>query len=235
MNPVFIMLEVGSNHQGSLNLAKSYIEQAKIVGANACKFQLIKPFQKSWIPILKEECDRFGVEFMATPFNQEGVSALKGYVNRWKIASTEAADVDFVLKVLDAAGQAPVYISDGAVNAVTYNKQYLNLIPLACVVKYPAQIMDYTFDGYVSLDTPWGLSDHTSPGSLLPELAVAAGATVIEKHLTLNKNWEGPDHNFACEPKEFASMVQNIRLIEKLLTNKKTTITDYVGRTIEWP
>lgn len=232
MEHVFIISEVGSNHQGSLSLARAYVEQAKLVGADAVKFQLIRPFRPEWIDPLIEECSRIDIEFMATPFNQAGIDALKGKVKHWKISSTEAANKRFVAEVENAADGSPIFISDGS---MTHVEQEENFVPLACIVKYPATILDYTFDIYRHGKHPWGLSDHTQAGSWLPYLAVAAGATVVEKHLTLNKKWQGPDHNFALEPDEFKIMVENIRVVEKLLTNKKTTITDYVGRKIEWP
>lgn len=228
MAHVFIIAEAGSNHDGDLARAKLLVEVAVAAGANACKFQLIPPFKPEWIDTLIEYCgDR--IEFMATPFNQAGIDALKGKVKRWKIASTEAADASFVQRVMKAAEGQPVYISDGARPAI--ESDYPNLIPLACVVEYPAKEQQYHFP-YKGI---WGVSDHTL-GNILGALAVAHGATVVEKHFTDDRTRPGPDHSYALSPVELNRYTELIRVAEHLISNPiKHTIQTYVGRKIEWP
>lgn len=222
---VFIIGEAGSNHDGELYRAKKLATIAKEAGCDAVKFQLIPPFKEEWIDILIEYCNSIGIEFMATPFNQKGIDALKGKVKHWKIASTEAADREFVGKVLNAAADSPIFISDGAVPFDFGGGQF---IPLVCVVEYPAKPEDYRF-----LQDTWGISDHTESPTF-PALAVAAGATVVEKHFTDDRKREGPDHAYALDPLDLKLMVDEIRLTEKILNNKKKTITTYVGRKLEW-
>lgn len=204
------------------------IDIAKEAGTDAVKFQLIPPFQHGWEQILKDYCDQVGIEFMATPFNQTGIDALKGKVKHWKIASPEAGDPDFVDAVIKAADGDPVFISDGAVDKLPVNwANASNVIRMACVVKYPAEELDYHF-----LSGRWGLSDHTEGTSLAP-LAVAAGATVVEKHFTDDKKRDGPDHAFALEPGQLTYLVNKIRHVEKIFSNEKLTIKE-PERKLEW-
>lgn len=220
-----IIGEAGSNHEGSLERAVKLVTIAKDAGCDAVKFQLIPPFQCGWLPVLMALCEAYKIEFMATPFDQDGIDALKGKVKHWKIASTEAANPDFVDSVFIASRGDPVLFSDGAVDEVPH---WPNLIRMACVVKYPADLEDHHF-----LTGTWGLSDHTL-GTWLASLAVAAGATYIEKHFTDDNKREGPDHVFALEPDELKEMIDTIRLVERIKANKKQTITTHVGRRLKW-
>lgn len=222
----FIIAEAGSNHDGELYRAKKLIDIAIYAGCDAVKFQLIPPFKEEWIDLLMEYCgDR--IEFMATPFNQKGIDALKGKVKHWKIASTEAADGNFVQSVVVAANGQKIFMSDGALPPDEESRMH-NIFLLVCVVEYPAKPEDYHF-----LSGVWGISDHTESPTF-PSLAVAAGATVVEKHFTDDRKRDGPDHCYALDPLDLKLMVDEIRLTEKILNNKKKTITTYVGRKLKW-
>lgn len=219
---VYIIAEAGSNHDGDFERAKKLCGIAKEAGADAVKFQLIGDFKKEWIDPLIEYCKEIGIEFMATPFNQNGIDALKGKVNQWKIASTEAADPEFVKKVLEASGDSTVFISDGAVDDpnVFLGK---NVVPLMCVIKYPAKEEDYFFN-YRGM---WGVSDHTESIDF-GAYCVNKGALVLEKHFTDDRKRKGPDHSYALEPHELQEYIR------KASSAGKVTIKDYVGRKIEW-
>lgn len=218
---------MGSNHDGDLERAKKLIDIAVNCGVDAVKFQLIPPFLPEWINKLISYCGN-RIEFMATPFNENGIEALRGKVKHWKISSTEAANKKFVEKVFRAAGANPVFVSDGAVDKLDYS--YPNLIPLCCVVKYPAEWKDYSFP----YKGNWGVSDHTT-SLLFPAIVTAMGAKVIEKHFTDDNKRKGADHPFSVLPEQLKGIIVLVRMAEALSNNKKTTIKDYVGRKIEWP
>lgn len=223
---MFFIAEAGSNHDGDFERAKKLIDIADYAGADAVKFQLIPPFKKDWLDQLIGYCVMRDIEFMATPFSNNGIHSLIGRVKHWKISSTEAADKSFMDKVIKAADGDTIFVSDGAVNQV---KAKNNIIPLACVVKYPAEPEDYCLN-YKGV---WGLSDHTE-SKLLPIIATAKGACVIEKHFTDDKTREGPDHGYALSPRELRETIEVVRRVEDILCNKKTTIREYVGRKLKW-
>lgn len=230
MHSTFVIGEIGSNHEGSLKRAFELVEIAIDAKADAVKFQLIKPFKPEWIDKLIDYCGT-RIEFMASPFNENGINALRGKVKHWKIASTEAANPDFVDVVMKAAKFDTVFISDGATaDPTSIIKRGPNVIPMACVVKYPAYPDDYAF-GYHG---KWGLSDHTT-SITFPTVAVAAGAVAVEKHFTDDKKRKGDDHGHSLNPEELIQMVQEIRSTEQLFSGKKVTVTDHVGREIIWP
>lgn len=229
----FIIAEAGSNHDGEIKRAFELCEIAIDAKADAVKFQLIPPFEPRWIDALIDYCGK-RIEFMASPFNENGVHALRGKVKHWKIASTEAANEDFVDLVLKAAKGAPVFISDGSVKYISSIALYdENITPMACVVKYPAKVEDYHLAYYRSIGK-WGLSDHTT-STYFPSVAVALGASVVEKHFTDDIGREGPDHIYAQTPQQLEQMVHSIRATEKMLSASKLTVTKHVGRKLQWP
>ena len=182
-----------------------------------------------WIPDLMEHCNKVGIEFMATPFHKSAVDYLHNEgVCKLKISGFESTDVDFVEYVLDK--QRPTIITTGIghnlktihnlVHDVIIPSQNDNVTLLHCNHSYPTPYEDLNlntipemikrFGEYVDV----GFSDHTKE-ILAPIIAVSKGATVIEKHFTLNSAQQGPDHHFALEPGKLKKMVENIRWTEK--------------------
>ena len=106
-----------------------------------------------------------------------------------------------------------------------------NISILHCNTEYPTPFEDVNLKAMKSLEKkfkcPVGYSDHTT-GIEIPIAAVALGASIIEKHITLNKNMKGPDHKASIEPKDFESMIKGIRRIEKSLGNgiKKPSLSE---------
>lgn len=222
----FVIAEIGSNHNGRLDKACWLIREAAHAGASAAKFQLwvaedITPPENwplarkfelppEWLPKLKEECDTCGIEFMCTPFSVDAVEILTPLVQRWKIASYDVGKSEMVRAITETGKH--VIVSDG--------RSPWNLIRLAlpdasilhCVSQYPAPV-----SGILSnLDFKHafsGFSDHTL-STVLPAAAVSMGATIIEKHLTLQRPDDGPDHGHSLVPLEFERMVCNIREVE---------------------
>jgi sialic acid synthase SpsE len=191
--------------------------------------QLIKDIElpREWQADLKSYCDDAGIEFMSTPFDEKAVDELYNLgVKRLKIAGFESTDPRLVKCV--ASTQLPLVITAGIGSNVAMVGNILNWVrdvnPDADVTilhgnnAYPTPF-DQIGLGQIGVikkaypNVKVGLSDHT-PGIFIPPLAVAHGATTIEKHYTLSRHLPGPDHPFAIEPMELKAMVANIRLAE---------------------
>lgn len=196
--------------------------------------KLIKDIElpREWHKDLKQYCDEHNIEFMSTPFDEQAVQELIDLgVKRLKIAGFESTDTRFVDMVCSA--KLPIIASLGiGSNFLTINR-ILELASkhgvkdvtfLHCNNAYPTPPEDVYLDNIkiMANDKRYrtGFSDHTmSPYT--PSLAVAAGATVIEKHFTLDRDLPGPDHLSALEPYELNIMVKQIRYAEKCKGSKK--------------
>ena len=179
--------------------------------------------------IIAAHCARVGIEFMSTPFSEAAVDLLVGLgVRRLKISSGEIVNRPLLAKA--AATGLPLILSTGMatldevkqavgwVQAAWGQEQSLTL--LQCTSAYPAPDDALNLRAIATLRTetglPTGYSDH-SLGNTAALAAVALGACVIEKHLTLDRNLPGPDHRASSEPAEFAALAQDIRRIEAML------------------
>jgi len=244
-NPTYIIAEVGSNHDRKLGQARELIDIASDSGADAVKFQIFSAeklysektpqfavvkdneLPREWVGELAEYAKKRGIIFLATPFDKEAVERLYEIgVPAYKWASPEIMDLP-LLKYA-AAKKKPMLISTGmcdladiqeAVDMV-YSTGNEDIILLHCTSLYPTKphhanlrMMDTMRDAF---HLPVGLSDHTL-GFIITEAAVARGACVIEKHLTLSRKLKGPDHPYALEPDELKQMVRAIREVEQSL------------------
>jgi len=194
--------------------------------------KLIKDIElpREWQKDLKQYCDEQNIEFMSTPFDERAVQELVNLgVKRLKIAGFESTDPRFVEMV--ASTGLPIIMSVGIGFKWNYWGLYIDIFEkynndvtlLHCNNAYPTPPEDVFLDNIktMSYDHRYktGFSDHTmSPYT--PSLAVAVGATVIEKHFTLDRNLPGPDHPFALEPDELKIMVKQIRYAERCKGNK---------------
>ena len=178
---------------------------------------------------LKEYCDKVGIGFMSTPFDLVSIDVLEPLdMDYYKIPSGEITNLPYLRKI--ASKHRPVILSTGMceVEEVEAALQVLELggvkrsdiIVLHCNTEYPTPMDDVNLrtmdDLRRSLGVEVGYSDHTK-GIEVPIAAVALGATVIEKHFTLDKTMEGPDHKASLEPDELKAMVDAIRNIEQAL------------------
>lgn len=218
---VFVICEAGINHGGSLDTAKMLAWEAKLAGADAVKFQLFKDkpaienlrLSENDMRHLSEMCQKYGIEFMCTPFYLEAVAFLDPLVKRHKIASGWMKD-RAIFDAAVATGKEVIasmgMVSDGEAMSIP---KPTNVLCLHCVSLYPCP--DDKADLY---KVRWydGYSDHTV-GTLACVAAVAMGAKIIEKHITFDKTAEGPDHACSAEPEEFADMVRQIRRLEVML------------------
>lgn len=177
-----------------------------------------------WQKALKNEAEKAGIDFLSTPFDKTSVDFLEELnVEAYKIASFELVDIpliDYVASknklIILSTGMGTLEEIADAVN--TIQKYHNQFVLLKCSSSYPAISEEMNLATMLDLQErfkcPVGLSDH-SMGSLGAIAAVAMGASVIEKHYCLSRDIENPDSSFSMEPREFADMVQQIRLVEK--------------------
>lgn len=175
----------------------------------------------SMIPELAETCKHENILFMSTPFSVADAKEIDSYVDIHKIASYEINHVR-LLEFL-ANTQKPILVSTGASTiteidfAVDLIKQNNNhkIAILQCTAKYPAPLESLNLAVIPKLksryNVPIGLSDHSTEPILGPLLAIGYGATIIEKHFTIDKNLPGPDHKFALNPSELELMIKYIQ------------------------
>jgi len=176
---------------------------------------------REWIPELSAYCRQKDILFMATAFDLHAVDLLEAVkMEIYKIASFEIVDIPLLKKI--ARTQKPIILSTGmandediddALNAI-YEEGDSKVVVLHCGINYPVPFNEVNLRAMETIkkkfNVPVGYSDHTS-GLTVPIAAVALGAKVIEKHFTLNREQDGPDHSFAVEPHELKQMVRSIR------------------------
>lgn len=176
---------------------------------------------------LKKYCDKVGIRFLSTPFDFESIDFLNS-INMpfWKIPSGEVTNYPY-LAALAKTGK-PVVMSTGmcdmaeikAAVKVLRDNGAEDIKLLHCNTEYPTPFEDVNLRAMQTMRDEFnlevGYSDHTK-GIEVPIAAVALGATIIEKHFTLDRNMEGPDHKASLEPDELTEMVKSIRHIEKAL------------------
>ncbi len=172
-------------------------------------------------------CGELGIEFLSSAFDRDSADLLDDLgVTQFKLGSGEITNLPLLAHV--AAKQKPIILSTGmatlgeveeAVEAITAAGNTA-LTLLHCVTEYPAPVDEVNLNAMQTLreafGCPVGYSDHTE-GSAVVIAAVALGAAVIEKHLTLNRADTGPDHRSSMEPGELAAMVSAVRNVETAL------------------
>jgi sialic acid synthase SpsE len=183
---------------------------------------------REWQKDLKEYSDKVGIEFMSTPFDEKAVEELVDLgVKRLKISGFESTDFRFVEMV--ASSKLPLIISIGIGFPTNYIGKILDIVEkyendlslLHCQNAYPTPVSEIDLGVIQTLKhfknvSKVGLSDHTTSVNV-PAFAVCAGADIIEKHYTISKNLDGPDHKFALEPFELSKMVNLIKEAEQAM------------------
>lgn len=248
--PTFVIAEMGANHNGSLEIAKKLVDQAKEAGADAIKVQTWQAdkfislhnkdqewlnieylkkyeFKLEWIKKLMDYSKKREIIFFSTPSDYEDCDILeKNDTLLYKWGGVQITDHP-KLKYIASKGK-PIILSSGgstieeikeAINVIE-NSGNKNIVILQCTTMYPCDIDKVDLNVIKTFKNlfkyPIGFSGHTL--SIYPAIAsVALGACVVEKHFTLDRNLEGPDHSFAIEPEEFKLMVKEIRTVERAL------------------
>lgn len=176
--------------------------------------------------MLADYCRETGIQFLSTPFEMESVSFLNNLQNIWKIPSGEITNYPYLVEIAKtgkeiilSTGMSTLQEVDDALAVLRANGAGVITL-LHCTTDYPTPMQDVNLNAMLTLRNKCGCavgySDHTK-GIEVPVAAVALGAEVIEKHFTLDRNMEGPDHKASLEPDELEAMINAIRNIEKAM------------------
>ena len=178
---------------------------------------------------LKKHCEEVNIGFLSTPFDIESIDYLEQLgCDMWKIPSGEITNYPYLVKIAKTGKK--VILSTGMCfleeveKAIAVLKEHGvgDIVLLHCTTQYPTPYKDvnlkamHTLQKHFKVDV--GYSDHTT-GIEIPIAAVAMGATVIEKHFTLDREMEGPDHKASLEPEELKKMIESIRNVEVAMGN----------------
>ena len=270
MSEIFIVAEIGCNHNGDYELARKMVLKAKECGVDGVKFQTFNaeslispkaPYQKittgtndSQLEMtkklelkgdeylkLKEYALSLGLVVFSTPFDLKSVDFL--YQNGqsiWKIPSGEITNLPYLEKIgslecknkqiILSTGMANIEEIKTAVDILIKNGTKEDEITLLhCTTQYPAEDYEINLGAINDLKSNFpafkiGFSDH-SKGYIAAIGAAAIGVCMIEKHFTLDKNMQGPDHKASANPQELMLLCENVRRIEKMRGSGKKVVT----------
>lgn len=176
---------------------------------------------------IRTYCQKIGIGFISTPFDLDSIDFLEKFdMDFWKIPSGEVTNLPYLEKIAKTGRK--VVMSTGMCNIEEINKAIFileknganDIVLLHCNTQYPTPYEDVNLYAMETIKRETGkevgYSDHTK-GIEIPIAAVALGAVAIEKHFTLDRNMEGPDHKASLEPAELKKMVSSIRNVEKAL------------------
>lgn len=214
----------------SEKLVTKYAAMAKYqkdnMGIEDSQFSMLKKLELSYDEFadLKEYCDMKGIIFMSTPFDFESADFLNSIgMEAFKISSGDLTNIPMLEHI--AKFNKPIILSSGmavlgeiedAVMALR-NLGLEDIAVLHCTSNYPAPLDSVNLKAMNTIKNTFkvvgGYSDHTN-GITIPIAAAALGADIIEKHFTLDKNMEGPDHKASLEPHELKRMVEEVRKVE---------------------
>lgn len=211
------------------------------------QYSMLKKLELS--PLQHEEmidyCREKGIRFFSTAFDMDSIEYLHSLnLGLWKIPSGEITNYPYLRKI--AQYGEPVILSTGMCELsdieaaiqvlLSYGLQKKQITVLHCNTEYPTPMRDVNLKAMLEIERKFGVavgySDHTE-GIEVPIAAVALGATVIEKHFTLDKNMNGPDHKASLEPQDLRAMVKAIRNIEQALGSGHKVISASERKNIE--
>jgi len=244
-SPVYIIAEAGFNHEGDLDIALKMIAKAAKAGANAIKFQsyqanelvledsphyrLIKSGELSLDDHIKlsRAAKQHNITFLSTPFYFECADMLERIkVPAYKIASMDLTYLPLLKHVAQKGKPMLVSTGTGSLGEIERAISTINgagnsnVILLHCLSEYPAPPEHINLRVIPMLKTvfqvPVGYSDHTI-GTTIALASAVMGASVIEKHFTLDKSLPGPDHKLSADPVDLKKLVDDIRTVEASL------------------
>jgi len=273
MSRIYIVAEIGCNHNGDFNLAKKMVDVAKSCGVDAVKFQTFKADQliskyapkaeyqlettgdgdsqlemtrKLELPYeefakLEDYAKSLGLDVFSTPFDFDSIDFLaKQNQKIWKIPSGELLNLPYIEKIARLPiVDKEIVLSTGmaTIEEIKMSLEILekNNVPkdkitvLHCNTEYPTPYEDVNLNAINELKEVFseykiGFSDH-SVGYFAGIASVPYNITFIEKHFTLDKNFEGPDHKASVTPEELRLLCEGVRAVEKSLGSHKKIVT----------
>lgn len=274
MANVFIVAEIGCNHNGDPALAKKMVDVAKECGVDAVKFQTFKAdkliskyapkaeyqkvttgtadsqlemTRKLELPYeefvkLEAYARSLGLEVFSTPFDFESIDFLASQQQKvWKIPSGELTNLPYLEKIARLPIEGKTIVISTGMATIEETKASLKVLEdngiakkditiLHCNTEYPTPYEDVNLNVFHQLKQEFaeyslGFSDH-SVGYFAGLAAVPYGITFIEKHFTLDKNFEGPDHKASVTPDELKLLCEGIRAVEKSLGSSEKLVTN---------
>lgn len=222
--------------------------QKEVTNKNESQFEMLKRLEldvKDY-GMLKSYCDKKKIMFLSSPFDLESIDLLNRLgLKIFKVPSGEITNLPYLKKMGDL--KKKIIMSSGMANLKEIGTALKilekagilrkNITVLHCNTEYPTPFEDVNLRAMLTIRDRFkvkvGYSDHTL-GIEIPIAAVALGASVIEKHFTLNRNMRGPDHKASLEPQEFKKMVDAIRNIEKAFGDgiKRLSHSEYRNKAI---
>ena len=214
--------------------------QKKMTGSQESQLQMLEKLALSYDDFveLKKYCEQIGIGFLSTPFDEDSIRFLDSLdMDFWKIPSGEITNYPYLVQVAQTGRDIVLSTGMCEMDEIADAMKVLeengagNISLLHCNTEYPTPYEDVNLLAMNQMREVFnkqvGYSDHTV-GIEVPIAAVALGAEIIEKHFTLDKNMEGPDHKASLEPLELSRMICSIRHIEKSLGdgNKKRTASE---------
>lgn len=264
---VYVVAEIGCNHNGDIELAKKMVDAAVDTGVDAVKFQTFKAdkliskfapkadYQKLTTGntdsqlemtkklelsyddylVMKKYCEKKDIDVFSTAFDEESLDFLVSTgMNEFKVPSGEITNLPFLEKISKQKGN--IILSTGMATLDEIHKALdilesngnKNVTILHCTTEYPTKYSDINLNVMKTLmhefpDNKIGFSDH-SIGYQVPIMAAALGASIIEKHFTIDNNLPGPDQKASGTPDVFKRMVDGIRIAEKAMGTSKETV-----------
>lgn len=209
--------------------ARQAAYQTENTGKEESQYDMLKGLELSYdhFRTIQDYCKKIGIDFLSTPDEEESLEFLVSLGLPFiKVGSGEVTNIPYLRKI--GSCKKPVILSTGMSNIAQVALAYDTLLQagadgvslLHCTTNYPCPYNEVNLNAMITLREAFkckvGYSDHTM-GTEVPVAAVAMGAEIIEKHFTLDKNMEGPDHKASLEPAELKQMVQQIRNIEVAL------------------
>ena len=213
----------------SKTAVKAEYQKQNTNNSSESQYNMLKKLELSFSDFieLNNYCKAKNIQFLSTAFDFESIDFLSSLdMNVWKIPSGEITNLPYLIKIANlgkdiilSTGMSTMEDIQNALSVLKTNGAG-NITVLHCTTEYPAPFADVNLKAMLTIKDEFnvniGYSDHTK-GIEIPISAVALGATVIEKHFTLDKNMQGPDHKASLEPHELKKMVESIRNVESAL------------------